>query len=162
PCGFSASLSTSAIVPQGQSLQAAATTGFLAAKPISCAIDGAAPASHNITATLNKVSNVLRLRSRMLHLLAVAGPSECANGALACVQAQGHDVLSSLRIVSKPAWAEHLDAELFLHGAAETVFHLRAFIVCGRRALIVGLGFDAQPDEIRSRGCDDLRHLAVE
>src|SRR4051812_17341285 len=73
--------------------------------------------------------------------------------------------IAALRICarwSKPARTEHLDAELLLHGAAETVFHLRAFIVRRRRALVFGLGLDAEPDEVGPGRGDDLGHFAVE
>src|SRR5205823_2957877 len=63
---------------------------------------------------------------------------------------------------SEPPRPEHLDAELLLHGATETVFHLRSFVIGRRRALVVGLGLDAQSDEVGSRRGDDLGYLAVE
>ncbi len=78
-----------------------------------------------------------------------AGPTAAMAGASPAIFVGGR--------LLKPPRAEHLDAELLLQRAAEAVFHLRAFIGRGRRALVVGLGFDAQADEIGARRGDDRR-----
>src|ERR1700692_4301536 len=57
---------------------------------------------------------------------------------------------------SVAARPEHLDAELLFHGAAEAVLHLRALVGRGRRPLVIGLGLDAQLNEIGTGRGNDL------
>src|ERR1700678_154075 len=54
------------------------------------------------------------------------------------------------------------DTELLLQRPPEPVLHLRPLIVRRRRALVFGLGLDAQADEIRPRRRDDLGDALLE